>query len=94
MEITRRCLEVLAEFRNPVIIVTKNDLVTRDIDLLADLASHQAARVAISVTTLDRELQRVMEPRTSTPKRRLDAIERLADAGIPVAVFVARFALA
>ncbi len=89
LQITRRCLEVLAEFRNPVIVITKNHLVTRDTDLLADLASHQAAMVAVSVTTLDPALQRVMEPRTSTPARRLDAIERLADAGIPVAVFVA-----
>ncbi len=89
MKITRGCLKVLAEFRNPVIIVTKNHLVTRDIDLLAELASHQAAVVAISLTTLDRDLQKVMEPRTSTPTRRLDAIEQISEAGIPVAVFVA-----
>ena len=87
--VTRGCLEVLAEFRNPVVVVTKNFLVTRDVELLAELASHRAAKVAISVTTLDPSLQRAMEPRTSSPIRRLDAIERLARAGVPVAVFVA-----
>ena len=87
--ITRGCLEVLTEFRNPVMTITKNFLVTRDLDLLAELASHRAAKVAVSVTTLDPALQRAMEPRTSSPKRRLDAIERLAQAGVPVAVFLA-----
>jgi DNA repair photolyase len=87
--ITRGCLEVLTEFRNPVMMITKNFLVTRDLDLLAELASHRAAKVAVSVTTLDPALQRAMEPRTSSPKRRLDAIERLAHAGVPVAVFLA-----
>ena len=87
--ITRGCLEVLTEFRNPVMMITKNFLVTRDLDLLAELASHRAAKVAVSVTTLDPVLQRAMEPRTSSPKRRLDAIERLAQAGVPVAVFLA-----
>ncbi len=87
--ITRSCLEVLAEFRNPVAIVTKNHLVTRDVDLLAELAAHDAAAVAVSVTSLRNELQRVMEPRTATPARRLDAIRTLADAGVPVRVMVA-----
>ena len=87
--ITRGCLEVLAELRNPVSIITKNHLVTRDIDLLAELARHDAAVVNISITTLDRRLQRVMEPRTSTPDRRLQAIRALAGAGIPVRVMVA-----
>ena len=87
--ITRGCLEVLAEFRNPVMVITKNFLVTRDIDLLTELASHQAVKVAVSVTTLDPALQRAMEPRTSSPERRLDAIEQLAQAGVPVAVFLA-----
>ena len=87
--ITRGCLDVLTEFRNPVMMITKNFLVTRDLDLLAELASHRAAKVAVSVTTLDPVLQRAMEPRTSSPKRRLDAIERLAQAGVPVAVFLA-----
>lgn len=87
--VTRGCLEVLAEFRNPVMVITKNFLVTRDLDLLAELASHDAVKVAVSVTTLDPALQRAMEPRTSSPQRRLGAIEKLARAGVPVAVFVA-----
>ncbi|MGK7312363.1 MAG: PA0069 family radical SAM protein [Candidatus Longimicrobiales bacterium M2_2A_002] len=87
--ITRSCLEVLAEFRNPVTIITKNHLVTRDADLLGELAVHDAAAVAVSVTTLRPELQRVMEPRTAIPARRLDAIRTLAAAGVPVRVMVA-----
>jgi DNA repair photolyase len=87
--LTRRCLEVLAEFRNPVVIVTKNQLVTRDIDVLKELASFNAAAVCVSVTTLDAELARVMEPRTSTPANRLEAIHALAEAGVPVRVLVA-----
>lgn len=89
LEITRGCLEVLAEFRNPVSIITKNYLVTRDIGYLSTLATHNAARVTLSITTLDRDLARVMEPRTSQPGRRLQAIEKLAKAGIPVGVNVA-----
>ncbi len=87
--ITRGVLEVLAEFRNPVAVVTKNHLVTRDADLLGQLAGHEAAVVNVSLTTLDRSLQRVMEPRTSIPERRLDAMRALTDAGIPVRVLVA-----
>ena len=87
--ITRGCLEVLADFRNPVAVITKNHLVTRDADLLSDLAKDHAARVMISITTLDNSLQRTMEPRTSTPELRLDAVARLADAGVPVGVMVA-----
>lgn len=89
LRITRGCLEVLAEFRNPVGIVTKNHLVTRDIDLLAELAGYGAAVVNISVTSLRPDLQRVMEPRTSTPARRLDAIRALSAAGIPVRAMIA-----
>src|SRR5207237_5503659 len=89
LEITRRCLGVLAEFRNPVCIITKNHLVTRDVDHLADLASHQAVSVNVSVTTLDANLARTMEPRTSSPELRLKAIETLAKAGVPVGVMVA-----
>ncbi|HEU4847984.1 MAG TPA: PA0069 family radical SAM protein [Rubrobacteraceae bacterium] len=89
LRITRRCLEVLAEFRNPVVIVTKNYLVTRDMDLLSELASHDAAAVAFSLTTLDDDLRRIMEPRTSRPTRRLAAIEKLAAGGIPVGVMTA-----
>ncbi|MGZ8795882.1 MAG: PA0069 family radical SAM protein [Thermoanaerobaculia bacterium] len=89
LEITRRCLEVLAEFRNPVAIITKNHLVTRDIDHLAELARFNAARVFLSITTLDPKLANIMEPRASTPELRLAAIKALADAGIPAGVMVA-----
>jgi DNA repair photolyase len=89
LQLTRRCLSVLAEFRNPVAIITKNHLVTRDIDILRELAEHNAAAVSVSITTLDEKLARVMEPRTSTPKLRLNAIEQLAAAGIPAGVMVA-----
>lgn len=89
LRLTRRCLEVLAEARNPVGIVTKHHRVTRDIDVLQELARYDAATVQISITTLDRTLQRKMEPRGSTPERRLDAIRALAAAGIPVGVNVA-----
>ncbi len=89
LRITRGCLEVLAEFRNPVSIVTKNHLVTRDIDLLCALAADQAATVNVSVTSLDNRLQRIMEPRTSVPAKRLAAIEALSKAGVPVRVLVA-----
>jgi DNA repair photolyase len=84
LELTRRCLEVLLEFRNPVAIVTKNFLVTRDIDLLSELARTQCAAVFISLTTLDEKLSGLMEPRASRPARRLAAISALAQAGIPV----------
>jgi len=87
--ITRGCLEVLAEFRNPVAVITKNQLVTRDADLLANLARDNAARVFISVTTLDASLARTMEPRTTSPELRLEAIATLAAAGVPVGVMVA-----
>ena len=89
LEITRGCLEVLAEFRNPVGIITKNQLVTRDIDILKELARFNAVRVFVSVTTLDPKLANIMEPRTSTPELRLGAVEALASAGIPVGVMVA-----
>jgi DNA repair photolyase len=89
LRITRGCLEVLAKFRNPLAIITKNRLVTRDIDLLGELALHNASAVNVSVTSLDPNLQRVLEPRTSSPSARLEAIKRLSDAGIPVGVMVA-----
>jgi DNA repair photolyase len=89
LRVTRGCLEVLAECRNPVAIITKNHLVTRDIDLLAELAAVQAAIVSVSVTSLEDRIQRMMEPRTSAPARRLAAIEALSSAGIPVRVMVA-----
>jgi DNA repair photolyase len=89
LKLTRRCLEVLAEFRNPAVIVTKNHLVTRDVDVLTELARRDAAAVFVSVTTLDAELRKVMEPRTSPPAGRLSAIETLCKAGIPTGVLVA-----
>jgi DNA repair photolyase len=89
LRITRGCLEVLAQFRNPVAIITKNRLVTRDLDLLGELATHNAAAVNISVTSLDSKLQRVLEPRTSLPEARLEAISQLRAAGIPAGVMVA-----
>lgn len=89
LRITRGCLEVLAEFRNPVIMITKNHLITRDVDILADMASWNGAGVSISVTSLRNDIQRVMEPRTSRPAKRLEAIEKLAKAGVPVNVMVA-----
>ncbi len=87
-KLTRGCLEVLAECRQPVGLITKNALITRDVDLLQELAAHQAVRVAISVTTLDQSLVRVMEPRTSAPTARLRAIETLAKAGVPTNVMI------
>jgi DNA repair photolyase len=89
LRITRGCLEVLGKFRNPVAIITKNRLVTRDIDLLSELARHNAVAVNVSVTSLDPNLQRVLEPRTSSPQSRLDAIKQLRKAGIPAGVMVA-----
>ena len=87
--ITRGILEVLARTRHPVGIVTKSALVTRDIDILAPMARQGLAKVAISITTLDRKLARAMEPRAATPDRRLDAVRQLSAAGIPVSVMMA-----
>ena len=89
LKITRGCLEVLAKFRNPVGILTKNRLVTRDIDILSELAKHRAVVVNLSVTSLDVTLQQILEPRTSAPNARLDAVAQLRAAGIPVGVMVA-----
>ena len=89
LRITRGCLEVLAEFRNPVAVVTKSRLVTRDADLLGELARHGAAAVNVSLTTLDPALHRAMEPRAAAPEQRLAAIAALAAAGIPTGVMVA-----
>lgn len=87
--ITRAILEVLAEFNHPVGIVTKSALVTRDIDILAPMARKGLVKVALSVTSLDPKLARAMEPRASTPAKRLAAIEQLSAAGIPTVVMVA-----
>jgi len=89
LELSRRCLQVLVEFRNPVTIITKNALVARDADLLAELASRGAASANLSITTLDPKLARELEPRASQPHERLRAIEQLAKAGVPVGVMVA-----
>jgi DNA repair photolyase len=87
--ITRGILEVLAKTNHPVGIVTKSALVARDIDILAPMAAKGLAKVAISITTLDRHVARAMEPRAATPSKRLDAIRQLSAAGIPVTVMVA-----
>jgi DNA repair photolyase len=89
LELTRRCLEVFLEFRNPVSAITKSALVARDADLFAALAEHRAAQVFCSVTTLDPELARRLEPRAAAPERRLEAMAKLAKAGVPVGVMVA-----
>ncbi|HLH55943.1 MAG TPA: radical SAM protein [Verrucomicrobiae bacterium] len=86
---TRKCLAVLAEFRNPVCIITKNFLVTRDIDLLSELARHNAVMVHLSINSLDRELARKLEPRASLAEQRLAGVEALAAAGVPVGILVA-----
>jgi DNA repair photolyase len=89
LQLTRKCLAVLAEFKNPVSIITKNYLVTRDIDLLGELAAHQAVTVHLSINSLDSELARKLEPRAASPKMRLAAVEALAKAGVPVGVLIA-----
>jgi len=85
----RQILEVLAKAEHPVAIVTKSALITRDIDILAPMAKKGLVKVGISVTTLDRKLARSMEPRASTPSKRLEAVKTLTEAGIPVAVMMA-----
>ncbi len=89
MEVTRRCLEVLAEFRNPVMAVTKNSLIARDVDHLAKLAEHDAVSVAMSITSLDPSLAARLEPRAAAPRARLRAMRELSEAGVPVGVLVA-----
>lgn len=88
-QVTRDVLKVLRDFKHPVGIVTKSNRILRDLDILTEMASMNLARVAISVTTLDRKLARSMEPRAPTPERRIDAIAELAKAGVPVAVMAA-----
>lgn len=87
--ITRGCLAVFAEFRNPVAAITKNFLITRDLDLLAEMACWRGVAVTLSVTSLDAALSSRLEPRASRPEHRLRAIRLLADAGVPVSVNVA-----
>ena len=89
LQITRSCLEVLLEFRNPTALITKNHLITRDVAVLREMAAYDGVGVSVSVTSLRNEVQSVMEPRTSVPARRLAAIETLSRAGVPVNVMVA-----
>jgi DNA repair photolyase len=89
LQLTRQCLQVLQHFKNPVSMITKNALITRDIDILSDMANWQGAITFISVTSLDPELCSVLEPRTSRPQARLNAIAQLSAAGIPTGVNVA-----
>jgi DNA repair photolyase len=88
-ELTRRCLEVAAEARQPISIITKNALIVRDLDLLGGMAIDNLVHVSMSVTTLDADLARTMEPRTSTPAARLQAVTALRGAGVPVRVLAA-----
>jgi DNA repair photolyase len=87
--IMRQILEVLDKANHPVVIVTKSSLILRDLDILASMAKRGLAKVGVSVTTLDRKLARTMEPRASTPAKRLEAIKALSEAGVPVAVMMA-----
>lgn len=89
LKLTRQCLEVLLDHRNPAALITKNRLVARDIDILSRMAEHHCVSVMVSVTTLDLGLNRILEPRTSSPKQRLETIRALRDAGVPVGVLVA-----
>jgi DNA repair photolyase len=89
LQLTRGCLEVLLRFRNPTAIITKNALITRDIDLFRRMAEYNGILIFLSITTLDPTLARQLEPRTSHPASRLKAIEALSQAGIPVGVNVA-----
>ncbi len=89
LRLTRACLEVFLELRNPVAVITKNELATRDVDILSALARERLVHVTFSITTLDESLARAMEPRTSAPRRRMHAVRTLADAGVPTSVSVA-----
>ncbi|HEX2558867.1 PA0069 family radical SAM protein [Phenylobacterium sp.] len=89
LRVTREVMEVLTRFRHPFSVITKSALIVRDIDLLSEMAGLGLARVAISVTSLDRKLSRSMEPRAATPERRIEAIRQLSAAGVPVTVMFA-----
>jgi DNA repair photolyase len=86
LEITRKLLMIFSKYRHPVGIISKNSLVTRDIDILSDLAKDKLVQVHISITTLSEDLRRAMEPRTASAKKRLLTVEALAKAGIPVGI--------
>lgn len=87
-KLTRQCLEVASDFKNPVALITKNFLVTRDIDILSDMARQNLSYVSLSITSLDGQLSRKMEPRASQPYLRLKAVEMLAKAGVPVGIMI------
>ncbi len=89
LELTRRCLEVFLRYKNPVSVITKNALITRDMDILKELSELNLVTAAISITTLNRDLSRKLEPRTSVPSQRFETVKALAEAGIPVGVMVA-----
>jgi DNA repair photolyase len=89
LHITRDVIETLSRFNHPFSIITKSALIARDLDLLAPMAARNLVRVAISITSLDRRLSRSMEPRAATPEKRLEAVRRLSDAGVPVIVMFA-----
>jgi len=89
LQITRQLLEVFRSYKHPLTLITKSAMIERDIDILAELAKDNLVQVAISVTTLDRELCRRLEPRATAPQRRLQAIQRLTDSGIPVTLLFA-----
>jgi DNA repair photolyase len=89
LALTRKCLEVFLEYRNPVSIITKNALVLRDLDILGAMARLDLIHVMLSITSLDGDLIRIMEPRTSAPHLRLEAVGKLAECGIPVGVNIA-----
>jgi DNA repair photolyase len=89
LRITRQVIEVLARFNHPFSIISKSGLILRDLDLIAPMAEQNLVRVAISVTSLDRKLARSMEPRAATPEKRLDAVRRLSEAGVPTVVMFA-----
>jgi DNA repair photolyase len=89
LRVTRQVIEVLARFNHPFSVISKSALVLRDLDLIAPMAERNLARVAISITTLDRKLARSMEPRAATPEKRLAAVKALSEAGVPVVVMFA-----
>jgi DNA repair photolyase len=89
LRVTREIIEVLSRFNHPFSVISKSALVLRDLDLIAPMAQRNLARVALSITSLDRRLARSMEPRAATPEKRLDAVRRLTDAGVPVIVMFA-----
>lgn len=89
LKITRSLLEVFLKYRNPLAMITKNSLITRDLDLLEELASFNLVKVFFSINSLNEDLRRVMEPRTASSEKRFDAMKKLSDAGVPVGVMVA-----